>query len=172
MAEADVLRRVAIEALRAATQSPEERAACAAAEAVGRRAGERLGGSTAAEAARALGLDTAPAPVPPAVAEAFLRGLSASLASGPAAATAVAGPPRPASPWGVSGKHDLVAATRRAMHDLNQPLTVILGYAAILKRAGAESVRMEAAEQIVKEARKMNEIITGLSRLARGLDAA
>ncbi len=177
MTDADLIRRVAIESLRAATQSLEGPAADDLAQAIGRRVGEALAGETTAlDASRVLALEAAPTPLPSGVADGFVRGLAEVLPEARQAAPASAEPAppaRPAPPWGPAGKTpDLVAATRRAMHDLNQPLTVILGYAAILKRAGAEPVRLEAAEHIVKEARKMNEIIAGLSRLARGLDAA
>lgn len=169
MADADLMRRVALESLRAATQALDERAAEETALAIGRRVGEALAGrATAVEVARDLAFDGQGDPLPAGVADGFARGLGAALDE-----AAPAAPARPSPPWNPAGNRaDLVAATRRAMHDLNQPLTVILGYAAILKRADAEPVRLEAAEQIVKEARKMNEIIGGLSRLARGLDAA
>ncbi|HEX7124581.1 MAG TPA: histidine kinase dimerization/phospho-acceptor domain-containing protein [Thermodesulfobacteriota bacterium] len=169
MADADLMRRVALESLRAATQSLDARTAEETARAIGRRVGEALAGRlAAADAARELALDGRADGLPSEVTEGLARGLAGALeAARPPA------PARPTPPWTSTREaRDLVAATRRAMHDLNQPLTVILGYAAILKRADAESVRLEAAEQIVKEARKMNEIIGGLSRLARGLDAA
>jgi signal transduction histidine kinase len=163
------MRRVAVESLRAATQSLDERSAEAAALAIGRRVGETLAGqATAVDVARGLAFDGQSESLPSGVTDGFLRGVAGALDEAETAA-----PARPTPPWSHAGKsRDLVAATRRAMHDLNQPLTVILGYAAILKRADAEPVRLEAAEQIVKEARKMNEIIGGLSRLARGVDAA
>lgn len=171
MAEGDILRQLALEAIRALARSLDGSAAETAAFDVGRRVGDTLAGQvTLPDAARHLGLDDHPEALPSTVSDALLRGLAAAVAD---RAPAPAAPARPAPPWAAAGgTRDLVAATRRAMHDLNQPLTVILGYAAILKRAAAEPVRLEAAEQIVKEARKMNEIIAGLSRLARGLDAA
>ncbi len=169
MADADLMRRVALESLRAATQSLDARAAEETALAIGRRVGEALAGrATAVDVARELAFDGHADPLPSGVADGFARGLSGALEEARPAAQS-----KPAPPWNSTTRTgDLVAATRRAMHDLNQPLTVILGYAAILKRADAEPLRLEAAEQIVKEARKMNEIIGGLSRLARGLDAA
>ncbi|HWP34398.1 MAG TPA: histidine kinase dimerization/phospho-acceptor domain-containing protein, partial [Thermodesulfobacteriota bacterium] len=61
---------------------------------------------------------------------------------------------------------------RQLAHDLNQPLTVILGYAALLGRGADEALRAEAASRILEEARKMSALVGRLSRLARGLDAA
>jgi signal transduction histidine kinase len=165
MAAEELLRRLVIETVRAAAAGAEGPAEPGAAEALGRRVGAALTGEWTAEAAaRALG------DLGDGAAGAFREGLVAALPSGPEPAAHPAGPP---APWDHAPRiQELPAVTRRAAHDLNQPLTVILGYAAILRRTGDEAIRAEAAEQIVKEARKMGEIIKALSRLARTLDAA
>lgn len=128
----------------------------------GERFGEPAGAALAAEVGRRVGeaLARQGVELPPLAADAAGQGSRAAGAGG------VAESGRP------PGAADLAAAARRAAHDLNQPLTVILGYAALLKRTESEALRSEAAEQIIKEARKMSGIIAGLSRLARGLDAA
>ncbi len=140
-----LLETVVLETLRAASEQLGEPAAAALAAEVGRRVGEAL-------ARQAAGL-------PPA-------------GDAPAVEPAGAGARQAPEPVRPVGALDLAAAARRAAHDLNQPLTVILGYAALLKRAESEALRAEAAEQIIREARKMSGIIAGLSRLAKGLDAA
>jgi hypothetical protein len=165
MAAEEVLRRLVIETVRAAASGAGGPAGPGAAAALGRRVGAALTGEwTAQAAARVLGdLEDGPA-------REFLDGLAAALPPGPEPAPHA---PGPAAPWDHAPRiQELPAVTRRAAHDLNQPLTVILGYAAILRRTGDEAIRAEAAEQIVKEARKMGEIIKALSRLARTLDAA
>ncbi len=173
--EEAVLRRVVAETLRAAAERVGEPTATAVAAEFGRRIGEALARKgSAPELVRALGGAEGEADaVLTAAAEGLVRGFAAARAHEGAPPARAAGgeaatPSRPRR----TPAHDLVAATRQATHDLNQPLTVILGYAAILKRADAETLRVEAAEHIVKEARKMSGIITSLSRLTRGLDAA
>lgn len=173
--EEAVLRRVVAETFRAAAERVGEPTATAVAAELGRRIGETLARKGGApELVRALGgADGEPDAVLTAAAEGLVRGFAAARAHEGAPPARAAGgeavtPSRPRR----TRAHDLVAAARQATHDLNQPLTVILGYAAILKRADTETLRIEAAEHIVKEARKMSGIITSLSRLTRGLDAA
>ncbi len=170
-----VLRRVVAETVRAATEQVGEPTATSVAAEFGRRVGEALAREGGApDLVQALGgADGEADAVLAAVADGFVRGFAAAGAHEGAPPTGPAGGDAAASSRARRARaQDLVAATRRAAHDLNQPLTVILGYAAILKRVGTETLRVEAAEHIVKEARKMSEIITTLSRLARGLDAA
>lgn len=167
MPQDDVMRCIALETLLAATESLDGAAAEALAERVGRRVSAALGDAGGAAAQRLLADGSGP--LPPAVANALARGLSAGRADAPSAAYEA-----PASPWGAPPRTlgDLARTARRAAHDLNQPLTVILGYAAILRRTGNEALRVEAAGHIVQEARKMNDIIAGLLRIARSLDVA
>lgn len=170
----EVLEQVVSEAVRETAERRGQPAATGAAAEFGRRVGEALAREEGApELIEALGgVDGHADVVLAAVTEGLVRGFAAARARerAPQARPADGGAGRP--PVRSARMEDLVTAARRAAHDLNQPLTVILGYAAILRRAGTEGLRVEAAEQIVKEARKMSGIIVTLSRLARGLDAA
>jgi signal transduction histidine kinase len=173
MSSDTLLRAILVESVRAATDAADPSQASAVAEAIGRRVGETLAGCGPAgdDALWALGPHVDLPGLPGSIVEALRRGLASVVRTAPAE-TADAG--KPAAPWAAASVeiYEFPAAARRAAHDLNQPLTVILGYAAILRRTGDEALRSEAVEQITKEARKMSEIIKGLSRLARGLDAA
>jgi signal transduction histidine kinase len=178
----ELTHRVLVETVRAATQGLEPADARMAAQRIGRHLSAVLAAQwPAGQVARLLDIDEGlEAPLLDALLRGVAEGLPETAPSAPQATREVPPPSVPArdgapvAPWATTQPtlRELPAAARRCAHDLNQPLTVILGYAALLRRATDEAIRTEAAEQIAKEARKMSEIIKVLSRLARGLDAA
>ncbi len=73
--------------------------------------------------------------------------------------------PRPAKAPAPPGAAELAGA---AAHELNQPLTSVLGYADLLKRRIPEDdVNRRAIEVIYREAERMAEIVRKIGRITR-----
>ncbi len=58
-------------------------------------------------------------------------------------------------------------AIRRLAHELNQPLTAVLGNAELLAMDVADPEMAESVERIVTESRRMSEIVQRLAAEAR-----
>jgi len=58
-------------------------------------------------------------------------------------------------------------AIRRLIHDLNQPLTAVLGNAELLSMDVDDSEMEESVERIVAESKRMSEIVQRLALEAR-----
>ncbi len=56
---------------------------------------------------------------------------------------------------------------RRLVHDLNQPLTAVLGNAELLSMDVDKPEMVESVERIVSESRRMSEIVQRLASEAR-----